>query len=498
MIMRNSGGQWQSIALVFATLAQLGASIAWPGLAAEQQHALPCELDPQSDDLLRCVVMLINDEEKGKPTAEAVMSGPVRAALQHLADLRSYHGTIADLDELKRRSKDLKIDPSLNRDAIVALDSAIASHASEIGPALSPQSLAESASAGADIYPSFIEQKLAFLADEKRAEFYDRGPFEIVRRTLLANALESTFFLGREADSEKLKREIRILDEALDRLRKPEYAYLERRPQNSRINSLLFWRASLLFLLGDKTGMKKDLREIIESHRQFDITTENIGHIYIYKIFDLPYQMKVKRAGQNDRAEIEVNDPYLLKRYYNPTQLALVACSLLDEAAGHEIQTFSNAVVQLVMSDYYVVAASSRKENSNQIIQQFNQVLNQTVIGDKFRQQRDAILNEVADKEVPGLSAAVKNGARLCEIDDSSRDEIYSPFAFRAFVKRIEAHEAHVDYLLFGGRLNATQASVVADFLNQSFLAVPELRTLREALGMENNAHIARMPMDEK
>jgi hypothetical protein len=476
--------------------AQLGASVEWPVIAGAQSIALPCEYDPQSDELLRCVIALIETVEKKTPTAQAILNDQVLTVLQRLADFQSYRGAASDLNELKRRSTDLKLDPKSNRIAIIALDSAIAAHVDEIGPAVSTQALAKEANVGTDIYPRFVEQKLTFLGDEKKVEFYDRGPFEIVRRTLLANALESSYFLEGQSDKGKLEKEIRILDETLDRLRSPEYDYIERRPQESRINSILFWRASLLFLLGDKIEMKKTLREIILKHQQFDILTKNIGHIYIYKVFDLPYELKVQSRDQDNQPKIEIKDANLLRRYYNPAQLALVACAHLDEAGGHGIQTFMKATAGLVLSDYYVVAASSKKENSRRVVEQFDEALREAINSEKFRGQRDELVKEVADKEVSGLSDAVKNGARLCEIEDSVRNEIYSPFDFGSYIKHVEEPGTHVDYLLFGGRLNATQASVVSNFLSQSVFAVPELQSLRETLGTDNKAYIARMPMD--
>jgi hypothetical protein len=84
--------------------------------------------------------------------------------------------------------------------------------------------------------------------------------------------------------------------------------------------------------------------------------------------------------------------------------------------------------------------------------------------------------------EIPNM---MKLGARLCGVEDTVLQQIYSPFQFRSEIKHIK----NTDFLVFGGRLNATQARTISDFLNLSVF--PKLQEKLEA------AYIARMRIDQ-
>src|SRR5262249_25645876 len=126
-----------------------------------------------------------------------------------------YTGDPSDLATLKRISLDLKQDASTNRDAIGLVDSAIASNAAELRPALSREIAAMGIDKGTDIYPRFVEQRLKFLLDPEKVKFSERGPFELATRTSLANALESKYFLAKnDRDDNLLRQEIQALKDA--------------------------------------------------------------------------------------------------------------------------------------------------------------------------------------------------------------------------------------------------------------------------------------------
>ena len=166
--------------------------------SALTQQIFPCgaEVSPPAE-LLSCVkeysVGTQNDASK-----RTVFPDWAKAILRKLAQTNGYNGSSSDLAVLKQQSAELKRDPNTNREMISLLDSAIASHVDEIGPAVSTHRLAKVSDLGTDIYPKFIRQKLEFLGSEK-ARFYDGGPFEIAWRSLFVSSLESEYFLKEKA-----------------------------------------------------------------------------------------------------------------------------------------------------------------------------------------------------------------------------------------------------------------------------------------------------------
>jgi hypothetical protein len=189
---------------------------------------------------LSCVRNVIDGELGTEPTGEVVdqvvRSEPVYGLLEKLAETLGYRGGEDDLKDLKQRSLQLKQEPAQHSAAIAALDNAIASNDAEIRSAISTQRLALAASPDTNIYSDFVQQKLVFLSSTG-ATFYDRGPFEIPRRLLLANALESSYFLQRASGNEDkslLYKEIMLLDEVLERIENDDFRYLPtvtRRPK---------------------------------------------------------------------------------------------------------------------------------------------------------------------------------------------------------------------------------------------------------------------------
>lgn len=475
--------------LTLGLLVVLAGWAAAPPISAAQEISIGCtEHAPVSESFIRCVRAIMEHLEKDIPIDQAVLAQPLRGLLEQVAKAQPYRGAAADLDEFKRRSLELKRDPVSNRDAITVLDNAIASHADEIRAAISTQAIAAQASPGTNIHPDFVKQKLAFLASD-RARFYDRGPFEMVRRSLLATALEEDYFLERVSkgtDNGRLRSAILVLDELMDRYTRPQaYPHLSIRQRNSQINTHLFWRASLLFALGEKSDMVSNLRDLVLNNRQFGLETREPGHVYIYRVFSLPYEMRVQPdLGADGGRKIEINDPGLLKRYYNPAQLALAACAHIDIAGLQGIQKFIRAVSDLRFNDYYVVVGTADDPTK---LQQLEAMVHRT-FDDKTRRKLSAIVTTQAG-EFPTM---IRHGAKSCGIDDTVLNDIYSSFEFRSEIKRIERPENKPAkkqdyYLLLAGRLNETQARTISEFLNTTLLSPLKLE----------NAYIARMRIDQ-
>jgi hypothetical protein len=472
----------------------LGVYIFWlsPTAALEVSHS--CFDEGPS---LSCVRKVIDAETGTRPTNEVVVGEPIYTLLEKLAEELGYRGGLDDLDDLKQRSLELKRDPAEHRVAITALDNAIASNADEIRPAISTERLASATTPGTNIYSAFVQQKLGFLSSD-RATFYDRGPFEIPRRLLLANALESSYFLNREAGNEDkslLYKEISLLDEVLERVTDPKYSYLpivNREPQALQKDGTLFWKASVLFVLGEKSQLRELLRRLAIENHHFNLETKSAGHIYIYKVLDLPYEMIVREGiEKNGTPNIDIKDTLLLKRFFNPAQLALVACTHLDSAGTREgINGLIKDIHDLTPSDYYVVAASG---GDSAKLKQFADVL-RTVMDHDMKNDRDEILGIVTGED-GGLFAKINVGAQKCGIEDAIRNEIYLPFEFRPKIEHIEGLDTYPDLVLFGGRLSATQANTVADFLNGVVLNRPDVQ--RKMMDFNGKpAYIARMRID--
>jgi hypothetical protein len=480
--------------IAFVLAMGFAACVTWSAAATAQDVAARCaDPNPMSENFLACVRGLL----EGKSTAQAVLAEPLRGRLGQLAQAQGYRGAAGDLDELKRRSTELKGNPAANRDAINVLDSAIASHADEIRPAISIAELAKKSSPGTNIHPLYVKQKLDFLSSGK-LKFYDGGPYEITWRSLLANALEETYFLelaAGKSDPSLLHREIKLVDEILNRHTQPEFGYLPASRRNLQINSHLFWRASLLFVLGEKSQLRDMLSSLAVKNRQFSLETTNSGHVYVYRALDLPYQMIVQPGVDKDGApKIEMAAQNLIRRYYNPAQLALATCAHIENAGPKGVSDFVATVNDLVLTDYYVIAGSA--DNSEKL-QQLDAAIGAVLNGDKLRAERDRVLEIVAGQG-GAFPTLMEQGARLCGVDAAVRDDIYSPFRFRSAIKHMEEPgNKYSDYLLFGGRLNAAQANTVSEFLNKAVHSTPEVRSLQEKLGIDGSAHIARMRIDE-
>jgi hypothetical protein len=448
-----------------------------------------------SEELLKCAGGLTDEAKMSRRVSDTLAQ-----ALESLAAADSYDGASSDLARLKEWSRELKDrDPLSNRDIIAQLDSAIASYKDEIRSAVSIQAAANEAIEkdklvpGTNIQSIFVRRKLAFL-DSDRAEFYKGGPFDAVRQDLLASALEESFFLdGKNADKDKLRREVKIIDSLLALYDAPP-GYLYFKQLNLEKNSHLFWRASLLFVLGSRSDATEALRKIVKSNSNFDIESKDAGDVYIYRVFNLPYEIRLLSAKDGRQANFEINDPSLVERYFNPGQIALAACVQLDRAGSLEgIYKFRDAISSQYFHDYYVVAGSASDEKK---LQRFESALQEAVGREELRSQLQSLTQSVLDRE-SSFANTMETGAKACDIDDATRLKIYSPFQFSSLIKaHTEANGQHRARLLIGGRLAADQAQAVADFLKK-ILDTPALRSLGEQLGINTGVYFARATVNQ-
>jgi hypothetical protein len=441
---------------------------------------------PINSSFVQCVGDLVNAAPKSEIKIE-----PIRGYLEALAQSPGYQGDASDLDKLKHVSSDLKKEPEANSDLITPLDNAIASHVDELRSRVSYRGVAMHASAGTNIYPDFVRQKLEFLGS-KRAEFYDGGPFEVARRTLYASALEAKYFLDYEkngsGDGTVLHKAIEILAEILERARGPSYVYLPRAQRSkSQINSMLFWQASLWLALGENKKSKEILHVLATENHEFALQTTDAGHIYIYRIFNRPYKMIVKIDGT-----VDIADPTVLNRFYNPAQLALVACSCLLDSGNNAINRFTDAINSTVFNDYYVVVAASDKSKQ---LASFGDAIGRTIDSSQdLGQERDNVLERISKQE--NVGEAVQRGARLCDVDDGIRDQIYSPFKFQSQIEQFQNQPGSSYKLVFGGRLNERQGNTLAEFLNMVIMKTPRPPLTLQDDGT-SKAHVERMVVDQ-
>jgi hypothetical protein len=469
----------------------------WPGLARGDEFGNACDGTNLKDGkFLACVGAMVG-RISGETAREAVLMKPVREYLQQLAGAPDgYGGNDSDLNALRQLSGRLKEQgPLANRDAISLLDNAIASYAGELRSAVSVKAIArellsQGVTPDTNIYRQVVEQKYKFLSED-RVRFYSRGPFEMIVRSLRANALESTYFLqlakNGTPDKSVLDDEIRVLDDlqaSVERNPKEQYLVIARR--DSEVNTNRFWRASIFFALGKKLELKQSLRELISRYGQFDLQTPDPGHVYIYRAFAQPYTILLRKDG-----DIDITGAPILNRFYNPAQLALFACGYLEEAGIGGIAKFAEAISSLELSDYYVIAANAEKPEALKDLQ--------TAINRAPEDRSDAadLIRRVKAEELKGFSDRIQQGARSCEIEDTMRDQIYKPFdRLDAQITRLSGVEKYPYQLILGGRLNSNQANMVVEFFNSVLFKTS--RPPSPAQGVEGGiAYVARMKMNQ-
>jgi hypothetical protein len=195
--------------------------------AAEPAATWPCGTQTSvSGIFLHCTIEAMAAMDGTTPKEQVPLTDPIRGYLQTLAAEVGFNAADSDMAALKQRSTDLKAEPRANHAAIAILDSAVASQADELRAAVSIKVAAATAPPGTDIYPKFVQRKLAFLQSDK-ARFYFGGPFEVPVLGLWATSLEATYFLNQHSATadQLLRDEIKVVDEIFKRYKDDKYNY---------------------------------------------------------------------------------------------------------------------------------------------------------------------------------------------------------------------------------------------------------------------------------
>jgi hypothetical protein len=167
-----------------------------------------------------------------------------------------------------------------------------------------------------------------------------------------------------------------------------------------------------------------------------------------------------------------------------------VACSQLEGSTDD----FIEAVGELVFYDYYVVAASGRKVDA---VQRFYTAVKQLIDCEELRGPREELIQRLG-LDSHRFYEVISRGAGTCGVQDPDRKEIFSPFAFESKVEpHLDDSGSYGQRLIFGGRLNANQASLVADFLKRHVYSSPELQAQAGKLEVSTDPMIGRMKIDE-
>jgi hypothetical protein len=180
-----------------------------------------------------------------------------------------------------------------------------------------------------------------------------------------------------------------------------------------------------------------------------------------------------------------------VRRYYNAAQLALVACSQLESAGTEDgITKFGNAIRNLVPFDYYVIAASA---DDPVVLVELGREIDKYLNG-FGKHARDKLLNNIRGDSGEFLNI-IHLGAKQCYVNDEIRDRTYARFEFAPKVDKIEGLGDHDYHLFYGGRLNASQANSVSEFLNKSAFGISDIMKWRKSIDAKS-AYIARIRID--
>jgi hypothetical protein len=230
------------------------------------------------------------------------------------------------------------------------------------------------------------------------------------------------------------------------------------------------------------------LSSLAVATQDFSLATSEIDHIYVYKLFYTPYRLRIVPDSDGLGHQVNaprIDDPELIKKLYNPAQLALVSCSVHD-GEGAPLQ-LSQLVKGLVLSDYYVVVGSS---NDRSVLDKMSNDIRSVM--QNRNDDRNSLASRVNQLEVAGFSRQIQDGARECGVPDGVARKIFAPFAFQLLILKADTFGRFQFHLTIGGRLNADQARAVASYLNQT----RELQTILTRTST-SSAYIARMKAGE-
>ena len=475
----------------------------WP-VGAQATHSDCNKFDPATQiEYLACVA---NNVKGIRSERGLVFEASLQQDLSRLSQTLGYVGQSSDLDALRELSSRLKASPQDNQDAITVLDNAISAHRDELRSVVSPATLQPDPEL--DQYVGFVQKKLKYLLSDTTM-FYDGGPFEIITRSNLAVALQEAYFLNRDIDSSEdaelkrrleatvgldrtgwLIRSLAILDDVIARLTSADHDYLPLAFRKNSVNDFRYRRAVVLLLLKEKSLYIQALRFLAIANQDFSLTTSEIDHVYIYKLFYTPYKLRVLAetdALGHTFGSPQIDDPNVIKKLFNPAQLALASCSVRDSRSEDPTLQLSQLVGGLALSDYYVVIASA---NDRPTLEKLLIEIQSTIRAQN--ESRSGLEARVKQLEVTGFSQEISDGARVCGVTEDVAKNIFEPFSFQTSLLRMENFGRFKFHLITGGRLNADQARAVASFFN----GVPELQRII-AGSMISSAYIARMKVGE-
>ena len=197
--------------------------------------------------------------------------------------------------------------------------------------------------------------------------------------------------------------------------------------------------------------------------------------------------------GGKDRPDFEISDPGVLNRLYNPAQLALVACAQLDAVGSDQaIDKFKSAISDLAAHDYYVVAGIA--ENAENL-RKFATVMQDAFRGEGLEKDVQTLMLTVGDQSRE-FSEMINHGANKCGVDGAIRDRIYSPFQLVPTIKTNAESNYPGGRLVFGGRLDANQATAVVQFLRK-VMETPPIHSAAEAFAVKTSVFVARMKVEQ-
>src|SRR5262249_62394663 len=114
-------------------------------------------------------------------------------------------------------------------------------------------------------------------------------------------------------DKEKLGRKIEVPDELPQPYPPPGYASLPLLKKTLQTNSTRFWQASLWFVMGERPKAAEVLAVLARNNRRFGLESTAAGHVFIYRVVDLPREMTVS-SDPNGGSNVGINDSEVLKR----------------------------------------------------------------------------------------------------------------------------------------------------------------------------------------
>ena len=186
--------------------------------------------------------------------------------------------------------------------------------------------------------------------------------------------------------------------------------------------------------------------------------------------------------------DTKIIDYLIVNRFYNPAQLALLACAFVNENNTAGAEVFEKEVRDFVFNDYNVVVAAIG-EQTDRLTKLGGQLTQAIQSGQGLSGRLNDITKQI-NQESAHILDLMQSGAKQCGIPDA--DTIYAPFQFAPRIEVIKDN-AKPNLLLVGGYLNANQASMVSNFIDEVLSSVPDLRNTLASLGGAT-PFVARVP----